>query len=120
MNAMPETKVTQRRETAMRNYTRSYRRRHEPVLDGLPEQMHYADTGCEVAMTCLACPLPQCKFDDPAWYQAYRRHGRDIAVLDAHRTEGLSVFEVAKRFNVSPRTVHRSLRRLAQPAAVAS
>jgi hypothetical protein len=117
---MPETGVTQRRETAMRNYTRSYRRRHEPVLDGLPEQMHYADSGCEVASTCLTCPLPQCKFDDPAWYQTYRRHGRDIEVLDAYRTEGLSVFEVAKRFNVSPRTVHRSLRRVEQPAAAAS
>ena len=103
----------------MRNYSRSYRRRHEPVLDGLPEQMHFADTGCEVASSCLSCPLPQCKFDDPAWYQALRRQGRDQELQDAHEREGLSVFEVAMRFSVSPRTVHRALQRLQAPAAVA-
>ena len=104
----------------MRNYTKSYRRRHEPMLDGLPEQMHYADTGCEVALTCLTCPLPQCKFDDPAWYHAYRRHGRDLEVLDAFQADGLNVRQVAERFNVSSRTVHRALRRVEEPVAMAS
>ena len=99
----------------MRSYARSYRRRHEPVLDGLPEQMHYADTGCEVSASCLVCTLPQCKFDDPSWYQALRRQGRDQELLNAHELEGLSVFEVARRFKVSPRTVHRALRRVHQP-----
>ena len=104
----------------MRNYPKSYRRRHEPVLDGLPEQMHYSDTGCEVSISCLICPLPQCKFDDPVWYQTYRRQGRDTLVLDAYRNDGLSVFEVAQRFKVSPRTVHRALRRALEPAMAAS
>jgi AraC-like DNA-binding protein len=99
----------------MRNYTRSHRRRHEPRLDGLPEQMHYADTGCEVSASCLSCTLPQCKFDNPTWYQAYRRQSRDLELQEAHNAEGLSVFEIAKRFHVSPRTVHRGLRRVKQP-----
>lgn len=103
----------------MRNYTRSYRRRHEPVLDGLPEQMHYADNGCEASASCLTCPLPRCKFDDPVWYQSYRREGRDLQVLEAYRNKGLSVFEVATRFKVSPRTVHRALRRVEAPVIVA-
>ena len=103
----------------MRNYSRSNRRRHEPVLDGLPEQMHYADTGCEVAISCLGCPLEKCKFDDPAWYQALRRQGRDEQLLTAYQQEGMSVFEVAGRFSVSPRTVHRALRRARTPVAVA-
>ena len=102
----------------MRIYARSHRRRHEPVLDGLPELMHYADTGCEVSVSCLVCPLPQCKYDDPAWYQAYKRQGRDVQVLSAYQQEGLSVFEVARRFNVSPRTVHRALKRVRAPLAV--
>ena len=102
----------------MHSYTRSHRRRHEPVLDGLPELMHYADTGCEVASSCLHCPLPQCKYDDPAWYQAYRRQGRDAELLAAHKDEGLSVFQVAERFGVSPRTVHRALKRVRLPVAV--
>ena len=102
----------------MRTYHRSHRRRHEPVLDGLPEQMHYADTGCEVSISCLICPLPRCKFDDPVWYQSYRREGRDLQLIGA-RHEGLSVFQVAERFSVSPRTVHRALRRTQAPAAIA-
>ena len=102
----------------MRTYHRSHRRRHEPVLDGLPEQVHYADTGCEVSISCLICPLPRCKFDDPAWYQSYRREGRDLQLIGAHH-EGLSVFQVAERFSVSPRTVHRALQRTQAPVAVA-
>ncbi len=95
----------------MTSSTKPLRRKHEPVLDGLPEQTHYLDTGCEASASCLTCPLPQCKFDDPIWYQAYKREGRDTEVLAAYTDEGLSVFEVARRFGLSPRTVHRVIRR---------
>jgi hypothetical protein len=88
------------------------------MLDGLPEQTHYADTGCEVSGTCLACPLPQCKFDNLSWYRTYRREGRDLEFQEAHDSEKLSVFEIAKRFHISPRTVHRALRRLQNPLVV--
>ena len=105
----------------MNNYTKSsFRRRNDPLLDGLPEQMHYADTGCEVSGSCLTCTLSQCKFDDPTWYQALRRQGRDLELQSAHEQEGLSVFEVARRFRISPRTVHRALRRVQEPMAVSS
>ena len=116
---MPTTKnIEKEGERDMPNYTRSHRRRHEPVLDGLPELMHYADNGCEVSLSCLRCPLPQCKFDDPAWYQARRRQGRDMQVLTVYKEERLSVFQVAERFGVSPRTVHRALRRVQDSVAV--
>ena len=104
----------------MRNITRSRRRRHEPMNDGLPEQMHYVDNGCEVSMECLNCPLPKCRFDDPMWYRALRREGRDVELRDAHDLEGLSVFEIARRHRISPRTVHRALQRVREPMAVAS
>ena len=29
----------------------------------------YQDNGCDESPTCLACPLPTCKHDDPAAYQ---------------------------------------------------
>ncbi len=103
----------------MRSYNRSYRRRHEPILDGLPEQMHFKDTGCEVSVSCLTCPLPQCKYDDPVWYQAIKRQGRNMELMEAYRNEELSVFQLAKRFDVSPRTVHRALKRVREPVAVA-
>jgi hypothetical protein len=96
------------------------RRRNEPLSDGLPEQVHYVDRGCEVSMTCLDCPLPRCKYDDPTWYRDLRRQGRDLELVGACHQEGLSVFEVARRYHLSPRTVHRALRRTREPASVAS
>ncbi len=96
----------------MTRHQKSGRRRNEPILDGLPEQQTFVDTGCEVSASCLSCPLPQCKFDDPAWYKAYRRQERDMEYLLAHKLEGLSVFEIARRCKVSPRTVHRGIRRI--------
>ena len=103
----------------MANDTRSHRRRRQPTLDGLPEQTHYADTGCEVAISCLGCPLPQCKFDDIAWYRDYMMRNRDELMLAEYHEQRLSVFTVAQRFNVSPRTVHRALRRAQTPVAAA-
>ncbi|MEX2598184.1 MAG: HTH domain-containing protein [Dehalococcoidia bacterium] len=104
----------------MRTYVRSQRRRNEPAIDGLPEQTHYADTGCEASGSCFNCPLPQCKYDNPAWYQEYRRRGRDMEVLAAYQEEQLSVFQVAQRFNVSPRTVHRAIQRAMSPMAMSA
>ena len=87
------------------------RRRDEPMLDRLPELTHYADTGCEAAASCLACPLPQCKFDDPTWYQAYKRADRDRELISVYEQEGLHVIEIARRFGLSTRTVHRAIQR---------
>ena len=98
-------------------YVKSHRRRNEPLVDALPEQVHYADNGCEVSKSCLDCPLPQCKYDDPAWYQAYRRRDKDLQVLAAYR-EARTVFETARRLNISPRTVHRAIRRAQAPVAI--
>ena len=79
--------------------------------DTLPELYVYEDTGCEVSASCLNCPLPQCKYDDPAWFQRYRRYSRDIKVLAVMQREGLTVEETAERFSVTVRTVFRAMRR---------
>ena len=76
----------------------------------LPERTRYTDTGCEVAPRCLACPLPVCKYDDPGWLRRENRHDRDIEILQ-QRDEGLPVPDIARRFGVSARTVHRVLQR---------
>lgn len=81
------------------------RRSREPSID------HYADTGCEVARTCLECPLSRCKFDDMAWFTTYRRLARDFRVAAAIHSEGLSIKEAAQRFSVTPRTIFRILNR---------
>ncbi len=81
------------------------------TVDAVPEFFHYEDTGCEVSLSCLNCPLPQCKYDDPAWFQHYRRLSKDLIVLTAMRQENLMVDEAAERFSVTVRTIFRIMRR---------
>lgn len=83
----------------------SKRRIREPGID------YYADNGCEVARTCLECPLSRCKFDDMVWFTSYRRRARDFRIATAIHSEGLSVKEAAQRFSVTPRTIFRVLNR---------
>ena len=79
--------------------------------DTIPELYTYEDTGCEVSASCLNCPLPQCKYDDPLWFQRYRQYSRDLGVLMAMERDGLTVEETAERFSVTVRTVFRAMRR---------
>ena len=81
------------------------------MLDAVPEMYHYEDTGCEVSPSCLNCPLPQCKYDDPVWFQRYRRMGRDMKVWRTIDSESLTAEEAARRFSVTVRTVFRIMRR---------
>ena len=101
-------------------YTKSIHRREGSAMDGLPEQMRYADTGCEAFVSCLECPLPRCRFDDPAWYQAYKLRERDEEIAWSYQYERLQVYEVASRFGISVRTVQRALRRVQTPLPVAA
>lgn len=80
-------------------------------LDTYPEYYAYRDNGCEVSSSCLKCPLPQCKYDDPAWYQREIRSRRDQEVLRTQQAESLTVPQLATRFELSQRTIFRILRR---------
>lgn len=86
-------------------------RRNEPLLDRLPEFTHFEDNGCDIHPKCLTCPLPRCRYDDPGWIQREQRGRRDSQIMSVRLTEPLSVAELASRFGVSSRTVHRVLRR---------
>ena len=96
----------------------------DTFIDVVPESYPYRDEGCKVSPSCLKCPLPQCKYDDPGWLQRYRRQERDREVVASLRRNGLTVPEAAARFDLSPRTVFRILRRNGdgerQPAVAAS
>ncbi len=76
-----------------------------------PGIVHYADNGCEVARTCLECPLSRCKFDDMSWFTTYRRLASDLRIAAAIHSEGLSIAEAAQRYSVTPRTIFRILNR---------
>ena len=81
------------------------------VIDLVPERYPYRDDGCEVSPSCLRCPLPQCKYDDPGWFQRQKRDERDREVVTALRHDGLSVPQAAARFTLSQRTIFRILSR---------
>lgn len=82
--------------------------------DILPESYPYRDEGCEVSPSCLRCPLPQCKHDDPGFFRRDARDSRDADILAVRRRERLSVPQLARRFQVSERTVFRAMRRANQ------
>ena len=73
---------------------------------------HYKDTGCSVAPACLKCPLPQCKYDDPAGYAKLLRLTLDRARVAVMEREGISVEEAAERFGMDVRNVYRMKRRV--------
>ena len=73
------------------------------------------DTGCEHSPSCLACPLPICKYDSPrSQRQAAPRIAlgkkNDLKILAAIN-RGMHPKDVAKECGVTVRTVFRSLER---------
>lgn len=75
------------------------------------EFYHYVDTGCEASDSCLDCPLPKCRYDDPTWYQRNRRLARDFRIVRTMQQEALSIEDTAERFGITNRTVFRILQR---------
>ena len=78
--------------------------------DTLPENTRYKDDGCEASPSCLDCPLTLCRYDDPGWLQRESRRDRDNEIFRL-RQEKMSVSEIAKKFGISTRTVHRIVQR---------
>lgn len=69
----------------------------------------YRDTGCELAPSCLRCPFPRCRYDEPGGVAAPLRLGRDAEIVRLRRDRRLSIAELAARFGVSRRTMYRIL-----------
>ncbi len=76
--------------------------------DALPEFTRYRDDGCDVSPSCLNCPLPRCRYEEPGGLRALLNKTRDKHIV-AQRTAGVPVAELATRFGVSRRTVFRVL-----------
>ena len=81
------------------------------MADAVPEFYHYEDTGCEISDSCLNCPLPICRYDDPVWFQRNRRLAKDFKMWTIIKQEGLSREEAAERFAVTQRTIFRIINR---------
>jgi len=76
--------------------------------DALPEFTRYRDNGCDVSPSCLTCPLPRCRYEEPGGLRALLNKTRDGQIV-AQRATGVPVAELAMRFGVSRRTVFRVL-----------
>ena len=76
--------------------------------DALPEFTRYRDNGCDVHPSCLTCPLPRCRYEEPGGLRALLNKTRDKRIV-AQRATGVPVAELAARFSVSRRTVFRVL-----------
>ena len=81
------------------------------------DRENHQDTGCEESPSCLNCPFPRCKYDDPAWFRRYQLLERDRDVWETMEEEGLPVTEAAERFSVSVRTIFRIKARRLQERA---
>ncbi len=79
-------------------------------IDALPEYTDYADTGCDLYPSCLGCPLPRCRYEEPGGAPAMLRGGRDASILRLAAQDGLSVDRLAEMFGLSRRTIFRVLR----------
>ena len=78
--------------------------------DTLPENANYHDAGCDVSKSCLNCSLIVCKYDDPGWVRRTGRLTRDIRVIESRRKNHLTVPELAAKFGLSSRTIHRIIK----------
>ena len=79
------------------------------LYDLLPEEFPYEDRGCELASSCLDCPFSRCLEEEPWGKEKFLKVRRAERMLEL-REEGKSVNEIARIFEVSPRTVQRWLK----------
>ena len=82
------------------------------LWDLLPEEFPYKDKGCELFPSCLECPFPNCFREEPWGKERFLKSRRARRMLEL-KQKGKSVREIARIFEVSPRTVQRWLKALA-------
>ena len=80
------------------------------ALDGVPGSGEYQDKGvigsCSDIPSCLACPLPTCRFDNPNQRsQEQAKRNAEIYTLVFKKKKRTK--DVAIEYNLSTRTVHR-------------
>lgn len=66
----------------------------------------YADHGCDVAPSCLSCPLDECKYVEP---RSRTKHKDDLILADLDA--GMAIEDVAKKHDTSERSVYRATER---------
>jgi hypothetical protein len=86
----------------------------DEALDLLPEYCVYRDEGCEFAVSCLECPFACCLFERCYSKKHWHNVTRDRNIVKLSKIPGMTTDYLAKRFNISRRSVQRILRRVIQ------
>jgi hypothetical protein len=75
----------------------------------LPDHYTYHDTGCELAPSCLACPLPRCQYDEPHSVRAWLVAARDREIVLLRRRYHAPINALARTYGLTRRSVFRIL-----------
>ena len=106
--------------TALRDRAPTIEAARRPREDALPEHVEYRDSGCDLFASCLACPLPRCRYDEPGGARGMLNKVRDEEIRRLRFERQTSVDDIADMFRVSRRTVFRALRTTGARCAVKS
>lgn len=68
----------------------------------LPEDKVYVDEGCDIASSCLACPLPACRYE-----MSPKKAGMYIRLYQMQSLPPLTAAQAAAQLGVAIRTVKR-------------
>lgn len=101
------------------------KKRRLPLVDRLPEHIHYQDSGCAVSSSCLNCPLERCLYDEPVGGRGAAQRARDQEILRRYQELALQsrngqpaslkrpdIRSLAAHFHLSRRTIHRVVQRM--------
>jgi hypothetical protein len=77
--------------------------------DALPDHVSYRDTGCELARSCLACPLPRCQYDEPGSVRTWLIAARDREIALIRRKHHVPINALARTYGLTRRTIFRIL-----------
>ena len=77
--------------------------------DTLPENTNYQDNGCDISQSCLNCHLTLCKYDDDKFSVGKNKLNRDKEIYKIN-SEGKSITDLSKKYNLSIRTIQRSIK----------
>jgi hypothetical protein len=76
----------------------------------LPEYQQYRDTGCSLHSACLTCPFETCRYEDVLRHAKGGSSGKgqlNQRLINELSSSGMNYAEIARRLNLSSRTVRR-------------
>jgi hypothetical protein len=76
----------------------------------LPENVAYADTGCDLFSSCLQCPLARCRYDEPpGGLRRLMTDARDREIALIRRRHRAPINALAQTYGLTRRSIFRIL-----------